>query len=737
MLKSEKYPHQLLQANAAQLNDSDEGGLNLGQVGASLRRRAFLIVGITGVVATAAVLKAETDPPIYQGKFEILTQPVTGESQAIASVPQTIGSQQSGVAPTVESEIDSKTIIQVLKSRRVLDPVIKKLKTKYPDIDYDSIIGNLNITSESANILEVEYIHPEKAKARDISKAIAEAYLEYSLAERQSDVDQAIRFVEKEKKPLEQGVQNWQEKLRTLRQRNNLVDPAQKAQQVSGLIAGLTQERLQNRVQLEQMVARYQDLQREFSQQSGVSASNSLLTDNSRYQKILDRIEDLNAEIAKRSAVFTNEDEILKRLYEQKASMVSFLDGERERVNRDFQSRIRELETRDISLNAKIDNLNGSLKTLAVVSRDYDNIQRQLQIVTDGLNQFTTKQQALQIEKAQKQQPWRLLDPQLAQVSQPNPVSDSAKTNLLLGGMLGLLLGVGAALVVDKLSNVFYSSKDLKDATGLPLLGVVPFRKELATVAKASAISGVQQPNRTFFFEVFRSLYTNILLLGSDTPIRSIVISSAQQGDGKSTVAVQLAQAAAAMGQRVLLVDANLRCPTLHNRVGLMNIQGLTDVISQDLDWSNVIERSPLEDNLYVMSAGPIPPDSIRLLASQKMQDLMDELQATFDLVIYDTPPLVGFADANLLAANTNGVILVAGLGKLKRTVFQQALEEIQVAGTPILGVVANKSKDSTPASYTYYQQHYRQSMSAERVGEDEDSETSNSVTASSIRKVK
>lgn len=169
-------------------------------------------------------------------------------------------------------------------------------------------------------------------------------------------------------------------------------------------------------------------------------------------------------------------------------------------------------------------------------------------------------------------------------------------------------------------------------------------------------------------------------------------------------VAVQLAQAAAAMGQRVLLVDANLRCPTLHNRVGLMNIQGLTDVISQDLDWSNVIERSPIEDNLYVMSAGLIPPDSIRLLASQKMQDLMDDLQATFDLVIYNTPPLVGFADANLLAANTNGVILVGGLGKLKRTVFQQALEEIQVASTPILGVVANKSKDSTPASYTYYQ---------------------------------
>lgn len=173
------------------------------------------------------------------------------------------------------------------------------------------------------------------------------------------------------------------------------------------------------------------------------------------------------------------------------------------------------------------------------------------------------------------------------------------------------------------------------------------------------------------------------------------------------------------MGHRVLLVDANLRNPTIHSRVGLMNIQGLTDIIAQDLDWNNVIERSPLEDNLFVLSAGPTPPDSIRLLASRKMQDLMNDLQSTFDLVIYDTSPLVGFADANLLAVNTNGLVLVAGLGKLKRTMFQQALEELQVSGTPILGVIANKSKDATTTSYSYYQQYYK-SMSAERVGHNE-----------------
>ena len=138
-----------------------------------------------------------------------------------------------------------------------------------------------------------------------------------------------------------------------------------------------------------------------------------------------------------------------------------------------------------------------------------------------------------------------------------------------------------------------------------------------------------------------------------------------------------------------------------------------------------------LKITLYVMAAGPVPPDSTRLLASVKMQDLMNELHSSFDLVIYDTTPIVGFADANLLAANTNGVMLVAGLGKLKRTAFAQALEEIQVSGTPILGLVANKSKESTPISQSNYQQYYK--VSKERVDVDDPTEAGKS----SVNKVK
>ncbi len=716
MQKSQKNPY-LFSQTGTSANDVEEGGLNLGQVGAALRRRVLLILGCTGVVATAAVLKAESNPPIYEGQLEILTEPVTGESKAVSNIPQTLGSRD----PIAPPERDVATTIRVLQSPRVLNPVVEKLQTKYPALKYESFVKGLMIGSKQKSILTVGYVAADKQLVSDALNEVATAYLEYSLKDRQEDINQAIKFVQGRisKGGLRKNVEELQNKLRTLRRVNNLIEPSQKASEVSGQIAALTQQRLQNRVEYEQMMAQYNELQKELARQPGERAANSILSENPRYQRILDQIQQADIEIKTESAKFTDLNPTIQTLQQRKANLIPMLNAEERRVQQELQSRIKTLYARDLSLADKLDKLNAELRNLATVTRDYENIQRELQIASEGLNQFLTKQQALEIEKSQKQQPWKLLDPELTKVENPAAMTQSARQNLLLGGALGLLLGVGAALVVDKLSNVFYTSKDLKETTRLPLLGVVPFSKELAISSKKDgAASGVHQTARASFFEVFRSLYTNILLLGSDTPIRSLVVSSATPEDGKTTVAIQLALAAAAMGQKVLLVDANLRNPTIHKRVGLMNIQGLTDLISSELEWSNVIERSPLEDNLYVMAAGPIPPDSTRLLASVKMQDLMNELHSSFDLVIYDTTPIVGFADANLLAANTNGVMLVAGLGKLKRTAFAQALEEIQVSGTPILGLVANKSKESTAISQSNYQQYHK--VSREKTGKDD-----------------
>ncbi|MBD2441117.1 polysaccharide biosynthesis tyrosine autokinase [Nostoc sp. FACHB-110] len=693
------YP---LPTKSVTFNHKDDNELHIKQILSVLRRRFFLISGVTALVATTSLPKAEQKPTIYIGSFEILTKPLTQATHVIDSNQNTADAKISST-----KEISSvETIIQVLRSPQVIEPIVDKLKQKYPALDYHQLADSLVINSEVPNIVNVQYTSSDQKLADDVAKLLADAYLQYSLKETQLNVNQVLAFVNQQTKSTQAQVKYWQEQLRKLQTENNLIEPGQKYQELTSQVASLQQQQTENRLQLEELTAKYQDLQKEISQKQGERASNSLLSENQRYQKILEQIQALDVEIAQKSAVFWETHPEIITLKEKKAYLLPLLAGEEIRVQRELQSQIRSLAGRDRFLENQIKTLNHDIKYIVTLSRNYDNIQQQLQTANSRLAQITAKQQALEIEKAQKQQPWQLLQQKLTPVNQPAVISDNAKRNFALEGALGLILGVGAALVVDKLSNIFYSAQELKNHTKLPLLGTVAWRKELNRASQIHLSRRLLQTNRASLFDIFHSLYSNMMLLGADSPISSVVISSASQGEGKSTVAVHLAQVAAAMGKRVLLVDTNLRCPSLHQRVGVLNIQGLTDVITQSVDWQNIIERSPIKDNLYILTAGQIPPDSARLLASQKMQHLMSELQANFDLVIYDTPSLLESADAHLLAANSNGIVLVAGLGHLKRTALQQVLSEIQVSGISLLGIVANKSKDAKPVVQQHYQQH-------------------------------
>ncbi|HEY9649457.1 MAG TPA: polysaccharide biosynthesis tyrosine autokinase, partial [Coleofasciculaceae cyanobacterium] len=684
-------------------------------------------------VASLALLKALNETPVYQATFQILTKPVTVEGEVISSVPQTLTGRREGTAAPETATVD-ETKIKVLLSPRVLSPVVEKLQAKYPGFNYGSLVGSLTIAPSGPSILDVGYQSSDPKLVKDVLDFVSKAFLNYSLEERQTDIRQGLAFVEKQLPQLESRVETQQERLLKIRQQFNLVDPQKTGEQLSAQISTVEQQRVDNQVQLKQAQALYSELQTELTQKSAEAATASALAGNARYQKILDQLQDIDSQIAKESALFLEESPTIEILREQRQNLLPLLSREGQRVQGELASRIEELQTRSQVLSQTVESLNKQVKQLSVINREYNDIEQELKIATDNLNQFLAKREGLRIDAAQRQIPWQLLAP----LGEPIPSAASAKKNLILGTILGLLLGLGVALVVDKLSNVMFTSKEVKDLTKLPLLGVIPFEKDLGEFAPAGNVGAfVQNPNglgnnyplqtyrRSDFFEVFRSLYTNIRLLGSDTPIHSLVISSATHEDGKSTVAVYLAQAAAAMGQRVLLVDTNLRGPTIHNRVGLMNIQGLTDVISSDLDFNDVIEQSPLEENLFVLTAGSIPPDPIRLLASQKMQDLMDKLQSAFDLVIYDTPPLVGIADAYLLATHTNGIVLVAGLGKLKRVLLEQALDELRVVGTPVLGAVANRAKESMASSSSYYQRSYMQNSNMPMLGDNAETDTS------------
>jgi succinoglycan biosynthesis transport protein ExoP len=725
-MKTGQYFQVASQVNNLEVSEDSASGLDVGQFLATLRRKLLLIIGITAAVTAAAGAKSLSDTPIYSASFQILVRTSSAETEVVSSVPGTLANGDT----TATAKAVNADLLTILKSPKVLVPVFKKFESKYPNLCggptpisnsnspdkiannpcYQGFTGALNIAvlGKESNILLVSYQGLDSDQVQTFLKLISDAYLDYSLKSRQADVQRAIKFVEDKLPSLRNRVETLQGQMQQLRLKNDLIDPVSRGAQLSSQVTAFSQQQLAAQVDLEQIKAQYASLRAQLAQQPTESAASSALSSNPRYEALLNQLLELDGKIAATSTIFLETTPDMQVLREQRQNLLVLLAREGDQAQREVVSKIQELQSREQALQQTVGTLNAGVRELSGISRQYTDIERELQISTDNLNQFLTKQQALQIDVAQREVPWEVLTPP----TDPTPGSASISRNLILGAILGLLLGTGAALAVDKLTDVIYTPDELKRLTGLPLLGTIPFTEMLkASGSRSSLTAALQQVSASItqasddsaensnvrpygeasFFETFRLLYTNIRLLNSDVPIRSLVISSTTSLEGKSTVAACVAQAAAAMGQRVLLVDADLRHPQLHEYLDLPNTDGLMNVISGERSLKDVIRRSPLEANMYVLTAGPIPPDPTRSLSSQKMHHLMEHVQNNFDFVIYDTSPLLGFADAYLIAAHTNGIMLVAEPGRLKRSLLEQALDRLKVSSTSVLGVVLQK----------------------------------------------
>jgi polysaccharide biosynthesis transport protein len=532
-MRTEQNTPPWLLANATRFNESDEGGLDLGQIVATIRRKALLIAGITIGVASLAALKAITDTPVYQGQFEILTEPITVETKIISATnPDTLNKEED-LSETQTDEVKLK----ILKSPEVMAPIVKQIQTRFPDITYKSIFESLNITpvGDKSEVLTITYQNPDAEQVQYVLDVVSRAYLAYSLDSRKIGINRGIEFVEAQLPKLQSRVTIQQERLQKIRQRYNIVDPETKGKQLSELLGAFGEQQLEAQIQLNEAKALYTTLQKELTRQDTGTAVGPTLTQNTRYQNLLSQLLEIDSQMAKDSVLLGEESPEIQTIQRQRQNLLPLIRQEGQRVVRETAIRIQELETRNLILNQTLERVNREVKQLSLVLRQYNDIQRELEIATENLNQFLSRREALRIEAAQREIPWRLLTPP----EEPQPQSASLKKNLLLGGILGLLLGLGAALATDKLSNLLYTSQELKEIAKLPILGVIPYERFLpaadnklvpvSLVDRAlTQVNGYKKPqNQTSpaFLEAFRFLYTNIRLLNPDAPIQSFVVS--------------------------------------------------------------------------------------------------------------------------------------------------------------------------------------------------------------------
>ncbi|MFQ4139776.1 GumC family protein [Nodosilinea sp. PGN35] len=713
---------------------SSEETLDLGRVFSALRRKALLILAITLATGVLAGLRAKLSPPTYSAVFEILIQPPTGEAQVASSITgQPVQSNDTLLA------LDDQ--VRILTSPGVLDSVVEQVKAENlpicssifaaPAADsaggsdlglnpneacYRRIRQQLNIqlteagrnnNAPASRIFRSQVVGGTPAEVQRIADLISQRFLEYGLETRQRDIQQGIAFLDDKLPEVRDQVDSLQRDLEALRQNNNLITPESRGNQLTSQINTYESEYLNVLVELEGTLNLYESLQRQLAGRPQDQAVSPVLSDNARYQALIQELLRLDNAIAEASTLFLDSSPDLQALKEQRQNLLQLLAREGSNAQQELALQLEGLETREAALRQTLNSLSVEVDSLASVARQFTDLDRELLIATENLTQLLARRETLQIEAAQRELPWELITPPTLTIS-----NESLMRNGALGLILGLFLGIGVALLLDAQKDVLYSPSDLKRITPVPILGIIPhsvvvekgydeayllslYQLAIAPAERRSPSlysNGSTPPDGMHSFrEAFRSLAANLQRVNAEKPIKSLVISSADDQVADSTTAAYLAWAVAEMGQRVLLVDADFRLPHLHNFLDLPNEKGLSNILAGEMELKQVIKRSPKEPNLFVLTAGSATSDPVRLLSSSKIQQFIAKTEGYFDLVIYDAPPFTEYADASLIAAEASGLALVSHLGTVKSAQLEQALEKLWISKIPLVGLIAKE----------------------------------------------
>jgi capsular exopolysaccharide synthesis family protein len=300
------------------------------------------------------------------------------------------------------------------------------------------------------------------------------------------------------------------------------------------------------------------------------------------------------------------------------------------------------------------------------------------------------------------------------------PDSPRVPLNLSLAMLLGLSLGIGAAFLQEHLDNSFKTAGEIERFLQLPALASVPAVQAATNgnghslYARARHMAGERYPasivpswNRiegngqnTALAEAFHELRTSVLLSTAKHPPKTLLVTSAKGGEGKTTVAANLAVSLAQLGEKVLLIDADLRRPSLHNFFGVPNTSGLVNFLTGNPDWRSLLSH-PAPIGLSVLPSGPIPPNPADLLSSEYMPALIREASKEYKFIVLDSPPLLNLADSRILATVVDGVILVVGGGITPRELVHRAYASAVDAGSHVLGATINFA-DTRSDYYSY-----------------------------------
>ena len=693
-----------------------------------LRRRKIIIFSTSVLfsIFTINTLNNYFRNPIYQGSFSILIEdPIDTVTKRSSSIEERLA------ANNTISELP--TLIQYLKSQHVLSPLAEEL-----GISSWGLRNKLNIVLAgdkpyvARGILQVSLRGKNKLKTQITLEKLSKRFVNAAKEQRQLSLKSGLDFLDSEYPAINKKTKLIKSKIEKFRKKYNVVDP---------FLQATRSEENQNNLKfsitnMKANITRLNNIKKDISNDKiSIEGFNQAFSDlgiklTGADQELIFKYNELQNNLATAKTKYIDNSLIVKNLKQRINSLYPKIKQKQiGAIDLAIQ-----VNNRKIAIAKKsLDDIESDFQLKPELINQYEELEREFNLSLENLNSLIAAKENYQLQIAQNSLPWRVInDP----IVSPTPISPNVRQSTIRNLLLAFFLSLLLALLKESTEKGFTTEgqvEKLAKVFGIPVLGAIPYIQEVSKSYSIIPNNGDSEDkendefsgNRFLCSESFRSLVTSIRFLNlRDNAANTILITSAKPSEGKTTITSLIAKTLADLGNKVLLVDGDMRRPAIHKFFKIDNVQGLSNlIIDSKIKLDQLITKTSVP-NLEIITAGINPPDPVYLLSSSQMGELFKNFsELSYQYIIFDAPPSETLADADVLSQYTNLNLFVVSLNKVERNSVKKVVNKLTKISNGQTGLIINylKEEDNLLNNYGYKYKYNNDIYKYYNTGEDEE----------------
>jgi len=605
-----------------------------------------------------------------------------------------------------------------------------------------SFRGNLHVTLiPNTRIIEIHYTSTDPQLAASVVNTLAATYVEQNFKTKFESTMQASDWLSKQLIDLQMKVETSQEKLVRYQKEHEILGNDEKQNITTEKLDELNKELTVAESDRMQKEAVYRQTQ---SNDPLVVASAILAEAGGSTSPLLDKLREqeaaLKIQVAEINTQFGPSYPKVAQLNNQIKEIDHQLQTETNKAVDHFRGQYLAALQRENLLHDSFEKQKQEANKLNESAIEYSLLKRDVESNRTLYEGLLEKLKEAGVTAGLRSNNFRILS---AARTPYSPVEPNIPRNLAFALVLGIISGVGLAFLLENMDNTVRTPEQAQALSALPSLGMIPLgskttshgsRNRLALTSSKEAVETVTQVRpQSQMAESYRALRTSLLLSNLGAPPKVIMVTSARPQEGKTTTSINTAIVLAQKGVRVLLIDADLRRPSIHKTLGMGPRSGLSNVLTGSATLQQTIVTSPVLQNLFILPAGTAPPNPAELLASSNMKDLVAELRGQYDHIVVDTPPTLSVTDAVVLSSRADATILVIRSGQTTKQALRRSRDILMQVNAHVAGVLLNAVDLTSPDYYYYYEYqgkytHYYQEESLESGNDHQPKAASGSV---------